>query len=122
MIVRGVARGVEQRQAAERQKFSEACDCGRVLLECGAITPAEFLPSRRIMAEPLAQLRAWRDLFEPKCECGRLLAHAARPEPIHQHSRTVHSERNAVERAHRAAGKIPDRLGNALRRVHHEWA
>src|SRR5699024_484635 len=55
----------------------------------GKITLLEFRPLFRIVAEPLAQLRARRQILRPVMDARVFLLHAARPQPIQQHAPTI---------------------------------
>src|SRR4051812_21871702 len=49
----------------------------------------KFFPARRVMTEPLSQLRARREILGPVIDRGLLLLDAAWPQPIDQDARAV---------------------------------
>src|SRR3954463_14968827 len=57
--------------------------------EFGNVALAKLLPARRVVAEPLSQLRARREILGPVIDRGRLLLDAAWPQPIDQDARAV---------------------------------
>src|SRR5579859_5300189 len=87
----------------------------RVLLalEFRRIAPPELGPTRRVMAVPLAQRRARRDVTQPMVHAGLALRQAPRPEAIHQYPAAVGLrglEVDALELDHRliaSATEIP---------------
>src|SRR6185437_6732135 len=67
----------------------------------------ELLPARLVVPEPAAELVARRDLLHPAVDLERLLAHAPRPEPVHEHPVAVAGRRLLVRPLH------PHRAGRA---------
>src|SRR5688500_9756041 len=53
----------------------------------------KFLPPARVMAEPLAQLRAWGNVLQPHIHGRALPGQAAGPQPLHQDAETILSGR-----------------------------
>ncbi|MNT74933.1 hypothetical protein D3C72_2137890 [compost metagenome] len=62
-----------------------------------AVAAAEFVPMRRIVAEPLAQFGAGRDVLEPLVNRRIGLGHAPRPEAIDQYPPAVAVIRRLVD-------------------------
>jgi hypothetical protein len=68
----------------------------RVLPKLGPVAALELRPSRRIVTEPLPQLRAWGDVPHPIIECRLRFAHAARPKPIDKDPKAIVASRRLV--------------------------
>ena len=57
--------------------------------ELQAVAAAELIPALRIMSEPPAQIRSWRDFLDPLVQLGLGLAKTARPQAIDEDSSAV---------------------------------
>src|SRR6185437_662452 len=89
IVVRFVARTVDERDDSCLCQRAEAVELRSVLLQLGPVAALELGPAPRIMTEPLPQLRARCDIFHPVVQ-GRLrLAYATGPEPIHENAHAV---------------------------------
>jgi hypothetical protein len=53
-------------------------------VELGDVSAAKLLPLRRVVAEPLTQLRAGGGILEPTIEIGIVAAQAAWPQPFNK--------------------------------------
>src|SRR5690606_30082651 len=79
------------------RELAELFEQRRMLFELAPVAALELVPAGRIVAEPLPQLGAGSDLLEPQVDMGAGLRHAARPEPIDQHSRAVTAVEGVVD-------------------------
>src|SRR5579864_8132203 len=79
IIMRFIAGREHERDPAVLRKHAQPTQLLAVLLNLRPITAPEFLPSVRIMAEPLSQLGAWRDVLHPLVDGGIGLFQPARP-------------------------------------------
>src|SRR5690606_32145351 len=102
-------RAVEQRHVSLRQRLAKPGHRLGIAIQFLAIAPGELFPPRRIVAEPLAQLRRGRDGLQPVVQRGGIALDPARPETIDQHPppiRAAHGLINAFE-VKRAARHLP---------------
>src|SRR5690606_18112550 len=77
-------------------KLLEPLEPFRVLLELRMVALAELVPAFGRVPEPLAQLRARRELLQPFVERGVFLAQAARPQAVDEDSPAVRLRRRIV--------------------------
>src|SRR5215831_16394886 len=80
---------VDQRDGSFAGLLAEQANRLGMRLQLGAIALLKSFPPRRVVAEPLAQLRTGRDFLEPQIDRRLLLGHAPRPQAVHQHAKTV---------------------------------
>src|SRR5580698_5376018 len=53
------------------------------------IADLKLRPFVRVVAEPLAKFRAWRDVLEPEIHMGSLFGKATRPQPVDKYAHSV---------------------------------
>ena len=89
IVVLSVMGAVNERHSAPAGASEKWPPRLRVLLQFSEVAPSEFVPFRRIVLEPLAQLVAGRNVLEPCLHFQIFLLHAARPEPFHEKTFTI---------------------------------
>src|SRR5262245_30456339 len=67
-----------------------------VLLHLCGIAAAEFIPTARIMAKPLAEFGARRDVLHPLINSYSLLRESAWPQPINENPHAVFRRRQLI--------------------------
>src|SRR6185312_17557970 len=74
-------------------------DLGRAvrLAELSAIATSELVEQLRVVVVPLTQFGGRGDLLAPLVEMGPGLAHAARPDPVHEDSGAVLGRRVVID-------------------------
>ena len=103
IVVHGIARTEEQRYRPGFRRIKNLLPCLRMRIQFGVIAALKLLPSDGIVAEPLAQRRAGRNLPQPAIELQRLFLHPAWPEAFGEKAAAVgRSGRviNALQRDH----------------------
>ncbi len=80
---------VEQGCVALADRLFQLGDLVGEELEFGEVAAAEFGPAFGVVAEPLAELGAGSDVFEPEVEVGLLFGEAAGPEAIDEDAGAV---------------------------------
>jgi hypothetical protein len=96
LIVHGIARAENEGKLAStgvRRHFIDYPPFTGQLLE---VATAEFLPFRRIMCKPAAQIRARARVFDPRNDLQPIFGNPARPHTVHQHPRTIGPTRRIV--------------------------
>jgi hypothetical protein len=89
IVMRFIVRCEDQCNRATPGQFLQFFDSNRLLLQLSAIAATEFGPALRVMAEPLAQLSARRDILHPAVDCRIRLAQPAWPQSIDQHAHAI---------------------------------
>lgn len=89
LIVPFVARGIEQRDRPAAEQVVQRRKRSLVGSQLGPIPFLKHSPAIRGMPEPLAELRARRGILAPQRQIGSRLAHATRPQAIHQDPKAV---------------------------------
>jgi hypothetical protein len=70
VVVLGIFRAKEQRDGALVGRSREMLDLVALIIELGSVSLFEFLPSSRIVREPLSQPGAGCDFLEPFIDAG----------------------------------------------------
>lgn len=97
LIVSRVPCAIDKCHPPTRDLLSQRVQPRRLLAKLEPIAFAKFVPSSRVMAEPLAKLGARRQLAQPIIESGIPLLDTARPDAIHQHAITIGQCRRVVD-------------------------
>src|SRR5579885_282549 len=93
LVVRSVLSAKDQRDPAPSRSLSEGPPRLLVAAQLLKVALAKLIPFRRIVAEPLAQRVARRDVFHPSLDFESLFLNAARPQAIDQVTRAVAGRR-----------------------------
>jgi hypothetical protein len=88
-VVLRVPSAVEQSGGASGDGFFQESQERAVVFQFGLISSFEFGPFDWIVSEPLPELRAGGDLFEPEVDLGPLFGQTTRPEAVDEHAGTV---------------------------------
>ena len=93
MVVGFIFRSIEQRICSlGRLLFSEH-QVDQLQISAPYGSGLKFGPLARIMAEPFAALRAWRNLLEPKIDPRTLSRKAHGAQPVDKETRPIHATR-----------------------------
>src|SRR5438105_15300426 len=82
LVVQQVASAIDERDVSLRRCIQKRLHDLRMSRELLAIAPLEFLPSPRIVSEPLPQLGAGCELFWPAVDVELVLLQTTWPEAI----------------------------------------
>ena len=88
--------GVDERQGPLARAPAQLAQLRLLRRQLAAVATAELGEAGRVVAEPLPQLGARRELARPLVEAGVLARDAARPEPVDQHAVAVGGGRRLV--------------------------
>src|SRR5579863_5823370 len=108
LVVLGIARAEQQRDRALGNGFEDRLQTVGMRVEFRAITAHEFAPAFGIVAEPAAQLVAWRGVAQPGVEMQFFFRHAARPHSIDEKTRAALAERTIISSADADPGRFHD--------------
>src|SRR5579872_5216347 len=91
VVVRFVARSIEQRRRLPMSAFAQRLQSGggRLLLELFGVSCDEFSPCRGIAMQAAPQFIARGDVLEPKIDTRLILGESARPQTIDQNAKSV---------------------------------
>src|SRR4029453_4756705 len=79
LVVLRIPRSVDERHVTPPPGIKQGRQCVLMRSELSTVTPLELVPSRRVVAEPLAELGAGRDVLQPTINLELVLRHAAWP-------------------------------------------
>src|SRR6185312_16335949 len=96
VVVALIARAVDERDSSATRGRGDRPPCLGMRIELATIPLPEFSPLSRIMTEPFAQFGAWRDILHPCLDLQFRLGHAARPQPLDEHTRAVRPRHRLV--------------------------
>src|SRR5207249_69637 len=82
-------RGVDEGHPATPGRSEERPPGRAMRAQLGEVPPPKLRPLLRVVAEPLPQVRARRDVLEPPIELQARLPDTPRPESFHQEARAV---------------------------------
>jgi hypothetical protein len=68
IVVRRIMAAVDQRDIAAPRGFQNRKPRSWLFLEFGKVTPAEFIPPRRMVMKPFPKIGTWGYLFQPCLE------------------------------------------------------
>ena len=77
-----VMRGVDECDGSILRELTQSLEFDWMLADFRAVAPSEFRPPLDSMSEPLAQLSAGRDLFDPLIDRRIRLLQSARPQSV----------------------------------------
>src|SRR5450830_553530 len=89
VVVCFVMRGIHERDGALARQRTHRLEHFRVRAQLLCVALAKLLPARRVVTEPLAQLRTGREFLGPLIQCQSLLLDTSRPQAVNQYTRTV---------------------------------
>ncbi|GEM_PF-4385323 len=109
--------------AVEQDHVSSGCRVDQrlpdlsVRVELGKVTVAKLLPFVGVMAEPLAKLGAWCDVFEPTFDGNVGATYAARPESLNEKSLPMRPRFVVIETEEFDHSYYPQGLDTCLRPI-----
>ena len=89
VVVFEVAGAEQQDDISRLSRFEQWTPRFGMRIEFGGVAPAKFIPARLIVSEPFSQRVAGRSLLQPSFDLERILPDAARPEAIHEKTKSV---------------------------------
>src|SRR5437764_13180782 len=82
-VARNVVRGVDEGAPPAPGRREERLPGRAMRAQLGEVPPPELRPLLRVVAEPLPQVRARRDVLQPPIEFQTRLPDAPRPQSLH---------------------------------------